>query len=54
MTGNLAGEFFAVNEDQDLRLTRYRKWDCQKALVIAQILDIVDNFMCGIYHVWTV
>jgi hypothetical protein len=54
MARNSAGKFFTIDKDQDPRLTRYGKWDCQEALIVTQILDIVDDFVCGICHVWAV
>ncbi len=54
MTGNPAGKLLIVNEDKNPRLSGRGKGNCQKALIVTEILDIVDSFMCSIHGVWAV
>ncbi len=54
VTGNLAGKLLIVNEDKNPRLSSHGKGNCQKALIVTEILNIIDSFMCSIYGVWAV
>ncbi len=54
VTGNPAGKLLIVNEDKNPRLSGRGKGNCQKALIVTEILDIVDSFMCSIHGVWAV